>query len=242
MSKVDLNLYTTATREGDQYKIGDIPPKLWAQFVERAKLILPEHGDNAWSAFLCNAIASVCDGNSHTFVMTDIPNDAKEAMDQACEGARCRPDQVIGQLYRSAQLGKIHILNITDDEQRDLTHTMVIVGLPDRAWAGWDRLGRQANVEPGYFLGMMLEMAANDQLRFNSANQAGRPAHIPGYPSNGQANTRQRNGQGMDTGSAHANNRSSFGDNRSRSFNGNVALTPRQPTPNRVDSNGNRSN
>lgn len=197
MSKVDLNLYTTATKDGDQYKIGDIPPKLWTQFVDRAKILMPEAGDDAWSAFLCNAIASVCDGNSYTFIMTDIPATAKAAMNEACEGAKCRDDQVVGQLYKSAMQGKLHLVNISDIEQSDNTHTIVVVGLPDRAWDGWDGVAEKANIETEYLLGMMLEAAANNQLQF-TANPEKRPEGIPTRKgNNGNGSNQQRQQQGM---------------------------------------------
>jgi len=211
LSKIDLNLYTSASKEGDQYKITDIPPKLWAQFVERAKTILPEHGDNAWSAFLGAAITSVCDGNSHTFIMTDIPADAKVAMDEACTRAHCRADQVIGQLYRSAQLGKIHLLNITDAEQTDETHTMVIVGLPDKAWAGWDAIGQQANVETGHLLGMMIEAAGSNNLRLSGIDQRTRPPGIPEHPNGNKGNPQQ---SGVVNGNTGTGNNTGNGDNR----------------------------
>lgn len=228
MTKIDLNLYTTTAKEGDQYKIADIPPRLWAQFIKRAQEVLPERGEDAWSAFLCDAITSVVDGDSHTFIMTDIPVDAKQALDEACAGAHCRADQVIGQIYRSAQLGKIHILNITDAEQTDETHTMVIVGLPDKSWQGWDRIGQQANVETGYLLGMLLEAAGNDNLQFNAASQVGRPEGIPGHP-NARANTRNGQKAGMErenTGRGSDATNGNIGGGRSTNF---TPPTPRRP-------------
>lgn len=240
MNKIDLNLYTTTAKEGDQYKIADIPPKLWAQFVKRAQEVLPERGEDAWSAFLCDAITSVVDGDSHTFIMTDIPIDAKQALDEACQAAHCRADQVIGQIYRSAQLGKVHILNITDREQTDETHTMVVVGLPDKSWQGWDTIGKQANVETGYLLGMLLEMAGNDSLRFSPVNPAMRPPNIPGHP-NAEPNTRNSQAQGMErerTGASNNTGNGTDGGGRTTGF----TQTPRSSAGvNTVPSNRNRS-
>lgn len=200
MAKIDLNLYTTATKDGDQYKIADIPPKLWAQFTERAKVLMPERGDDAWSAFLSNAIASVCDGDSHTFIMTDIPANAKNSLDDACESAKVRADQVIGQIFKSAMDGKFHLLNITDFTQVEDTHTLVIVGLPDKAWQGWDAVAQQANVETEYLLGMFFEAAASGSLNFKG-DPGKRPGNIPEYKANGNGTSSgQSDGEGLGRG------------------------------------------
>lgn len=165
---IDLNIITNASHDDRNWNIADVPAKLWTQFVKRAEELMPEHGESAWSAFLCNAIASVCDGNQHTFIMTDIPIEAKAALDSACRQAECREDQIIAQLYKSAMLGKFHLLKIRDEDQLEDTHTITVIGLPDAAWQGWDKVGRQAGMDAYKILGHIFQAAMDGGLKFQS--------------------------------------------------------------------------
>lgn len=182
---IRFGLKSSISKDGATWSIDGIPESLWKQFWERSQELMPEKGENAWSAVLCEAIASICDGSTHTFIMTDIPADAKRAFDETCKEANSREDQVIAQAYKAAMLGKLHLLKIRDPEQEDNTHTMIVIGLPDKAWQGWEKIAGIAGVQDAnMMLAMFFESAANDQLRFTKYD-------------NGQTNTTNGTQSGM---------------------------------------------
>ena len=170
MAKVQLDLITGSGGKGDHWHIDGIPNRLWDEFREKAKDVMPEKGDSAWSSILCEAMASVCDGDSHTFIMTDIPIEARQNFDAACEHAECRSDEVIGHIWKAAQDKTVHIIRFSGVDEDVPPHALTIIGLPDSAWQAWANIASQYDQSAETLVGALFQAAANGGLKMDKTD------------------------------------------------------------------------
>lgn len=169
-NKIALDMFVGAGQSGPNWHIDNIPESLWASFVERAKEAMPEKGDRAWAAFLCEAIASIVDGKTRTFIMTDIPNDAEKKHRDVCEEANTTPDRLFANTLLAAQAGRFHLVNF--NTPGDGAHYLTIANIPAQAWAGWTAIAAQAGKTPQQFFGIVLEAAYNGGLTLDTDSKS----------------------------------------------------------------------
>lgn len=164
--KIALDLIIGAGNDGPKWHIDNIPDQLWRAFVERAKAAMPEKGDRAWAAFLCEAIASIVDGTTRTFIMTDIPAEAEQAHRDVCNQAGTTPDRLFASALLAAQEQRYHLVvfNVPPGD----THQLTIANIPAAAWDGWTKIAAQAGKTPQQFFGVVLEAAYHGDLTLDT--------------------------------------------------------------------------
>lgn len=166
MTGIDLELITTATADENSYKISGIPEKLWQVFKEAAKFEMPEKGELAWASVLTEIIQKHVVGDVYTYIMTDIPTEAKEAFERAANQADMTTDHIIAVMFKQAGEGKLHLLNmITEEGAEHGYRVLVIAGLSDIAWEKWRTTAATVDLAPEELIGSMFEAAAGGNLQ-----------------------------------------------------------------------------
>lgn len=170
MSTIDLEFITTATGEDGRYNISGIPHKLWEVFTEAAKEAMPEKGDLAWASVLTEIIQKHVIGDVYTYIMTDIPQEAREAFARAAGQADLSLDHIIGVMFKQAMAEKLHILNMITEEGAEKGYrVLVIAGLSDPAWEQWTKVALGVDMAPEELIGLMFEAAAGGTLNLTPA-------------------------------------------------------------------------
>lgn len=138
--------------------VDGIPADLWERFVERAAEIMPERGENAWAAVLSEVIANIGGGgNTHTLILTDIPVEAVNALNETATSVDETADSLIAKLYLFAQGNSLHIVKMLDN-QRQPAHLMMLYGIPQRHWDAWAKLATVAQETPESMFGLLLQL------------------------------------------------------------------------------------
>ena len=172
MSSIDLEFLTTAHGDDGRYAISGIPDKLWEVFKEAAKQAMPEKGDLAWASVLTEIIQKHVIGNVYTYIMTDIPQEARDAFEKTANQADLSTDHIIGVMFKQAMAGKLHILNmITEEGVESGYRVLVIAGLSDPAWQQWADVAKGVDLAPEELIGTMFEAAAGGTLNIDPAPQ-----------------------------------------------------------------------
>lgn len=144
---IDLDLITTATSEDNKYRISGIPDKLWEIFTRHAKEIMPEKGNNAWASLLTEMIQSHIEGNWYSFIMTEIPLEARDALAKVCNDAGLSSDALIGLLFKRAMDENLHVMNMVRTEDPEAERkTMVITGIDSKDWNNVGKTCQQAEL------------------------------------------------------------------------------------------------
>lgn len=162
---IDLEFLTTASENDSKFSIKGIPDKLWQVFCEAAKNAMPEKGNLAWASVLTEIIQKHVEGNVYTYIMTDIPQEARQKFEQAARQADLTMDHIIGVMFKQAMSDKLHILNMISEEAKDGYRVLVIAGLSDIAWAAWEKTALGVHLAPEELIGMMFEAAAGGTLK-----------------------------------------------------------------------------
>lgn len=165
MTAIDLEFITTASGDDNQYKISGIPQKLWEMFTQAARREMPEKGELAWASVLTEIIQKHVVGDVFTYIMTDIPQEAKDAFERAAGQAELSIDHIIGVMFKQAMQDKLHILNmITEEGAKQGYRVLVIAGLGEPAWQKWTEIAKSVELAPEELIGMMFEAAAGGSV------------------------------------------------------------------------------
>ena len=160
---ISFTVRTGASDNGDSFLLEGIPADVWSTFQEKTAEALPEHGSNAWSVYICNAITALCDGDTSTFILTDIPKEAADRLKEAASVIQATPEEMIANLFATAMANKFHSIRFTpppnDPTSNDLGHTIMLFNLPVYLWDAWDKAAKDVGLTPHVLFGQMFEAA-----------------------------------------------------------------------------------
>lgn len=156
--KINLEFITTAAKQGNTYSINGIPEKVWAMFMQVSEEIAPEKGKEAWFHLITEWITSHLDQKElSTFMMTNIPTEARIELDTTCREAGMSTDAVIAAMFLSAMKGSFHLINMGQGPSRDeeATETIIVTGMNKATWDRWSQVSEQFNITPEQFVGLI---------------------------------------------------------------------------------------
>lgn len=146
----------------DGATVNGIPESVWERFVENAKAHFPDQGDDAWAAYLSEAIFAASGGNENvTFFMTDVPKKNAEALDRTLKQVKFSWDAFHAYLLKAAiEPGAIRVISFDPD---NFLGTVIITGLIPSAF---NQLEQSTNVPVEALLAAVFNAAAFGQVTF----------------------------------------------------------------------------
>ena len=162
---MDLEFITTASEGEEGYKISGIPDKLWKVFAQACEDAMPEKGKLAWASVLTEIIQKHVEGNTYTYIMTDIPQEARVKFERAAGQADLSMDHIIGVMFKCAMEEHLHIVNMVDPESTKEGYiTLVVAGLSQPAWQKWGDVAKTAGMFPEELIGHMFAAASSGNI------------------------------------------------------------------------------
>jgi hypothetical protein len=161
---------------GQDLTVSQVPGWLMTEFVEAAKRVRPDAGDQAWMHLLLDAMISFVEADKSVLMLTDIPRDSFMALEDVLGEVGADVEGFIGQMFIEAGLGTLLTSTITT-EPPDVkkNFTIIIRNVPNRSLAVIHQLAKQLNaslpkeaqveegeIAPHHFLAMQLAMFAHE--------------------------------------------------------------------------------